>query len=174
MNARFGILIFFILSLPFATGATIFTNLPNDEGVSSRVEIDQGFAKVVISTPSGFAAPSIEFESLLGYSSDLLVFQITNAPLVTLPSPPFSIGGIDFPATSSRLVFEQEFSLTEMQEDLFSRLDSTLLRFSGAYASEVFLLTASSVPEPGFFMLITLASVTALCLRRRTVMRYQA
>ncbi len=54
MNALAGIGIFCIFAVEFVKAATVFTTLPNSEGVFSTVGITDDTAKVVISTPTEF------------------------------------------------------------------------------------------------------------------------
>jgi hypothetical protein len=173
MNALTTIGILCIFAVQFVQGATVFTTLPNSEGVFSTVEITDDAARVVISTPSEFIGADIAVESLLGDPASLLVFQITDTPLATLPSPPFTLGGIDFPATPSRLVFEQDYAITEAQVAQFADLDSVTLQLSGGSLAEPVSLALSAVPEPSGLSMITLASATILFRRRRPSKRNQ-
>ena len=173
MKALCTILILCIFAVQFAHGATVFTALPNDEGVSSTVEITDNTAMVFISISTEFIDADIRVESLLGDPASLLTFLITDVALVTLPSPPFTLGGIDFPATPSQLLFEQSFAITEAQAAQFAELGSVSLRLSGGSLTEPLGLELSAIPEPSGLSMIALASSTCFFRRRRRDKRNQ-
>ena len=166
MNARIVVGIFCILNAQSLKGAVLFSAMPNSEGVFSTVEIFADRASVPISTASEFIGADISVESLLGDPASLLIFQITDTPLATLPSPPFTLGGIEYPGSPSRLIYRQEFSLTETQVEQFADLDNVTLNFSGGSLAAPVSLTLTSIPEPGNLSMLALAGLASVFMRR--------
>ena len=174
MNALLAIGILCIVGVGSLQGSTIFSALPNSEGVFATVEITRDQARVLISTSSEFIGADISVESLLGDPVSVLLFQITDVPLVTLPSPPFTLGGIDYPGSPSRLIFDQDFTLTETQVAQFADVGTVDLLFSGGSLAEPVRLSLSSIPEPSSFSMLALAGVMAAFARRNRKPQNQA
>lgn len=166
MNPRILVGIFCLLTAQSLQGAVLFSALPNSEGVFSTVEIFDDRASVLVSTAAEFIGADISVESLLGDPASLLVLQITNTPLATLPSPPFTLGGIEYPGSPSRLIYEQEFALTETQVAEFAVLDTVTLSFSGGSLNAPVSLTLTSIPEPNSLSMLALAGLATGFHRR--------
>jgi len=166
MNALTTIGIAGILAVQSAQGATIFSAMPNSEDVFSTVEIFDDRASVRISAASEFIGADISVDSLLGDPASLLIFQITSTPLATLPSPPFTLGGIEYPGSPSRLIYQQEFALTDTQVVQFADLDTVTLSFSGGSLTAPVSLPLTSIPEPGSLSMLALAGLATVFKRR--------
>ena len=164
MNQLTGILVLLMATALSGSATVIFSSFGEGGLTAASVSITDGIVNVQVSSAELQSDVDLSITALLG-SQGTLVFSPIAYSHNTLPSPPFSLGGIDFPALPSRSIFRERFTITQIEADRLSALSFVTLSLpSGGSANQLRL--SRSIPEPSSLVLCSLVGFTFWGRRR--------
>ena len=154
MKHSISILILFVVTALSGQATVLFSSFGQGGPTFASVSVTDATLTIRVTSTELQSDADLSVIALFG-SQGTLVFSPIAYSHITLPSPPFSMGGIDFPAQSSRSIFSETFTISQIEADRLRELSFVTLSFPSG-GSENQLRLSNSVPEPSSLVLCSL------------------